>query len=133
MSRSYIFKMPDGSVEMMTIEEAKQLNSIDVELRIREIYQNSKNKRMIKDGFEPGVQDNINEYCGSYGEYARRIKELGLVEIGYEAVPKDTTVTTDVSASLEFALSCREEGIDLTDCEVEALASGEMLKDVVLE
>jgi len=127
----YCFKY-DNKVEFLTLLQARALNSPVIELRIKEIILNSKYKRMKKDGFEPGMQDNINEYCGSRGEYDRRIRELGLVEIGYDAVPQDSTTTTDYTANLEFALHAREIGVSLTDNEIEGLVDGSMLKDVEL-
>ncbi len=122
-----------NKVEFLTIAQARLLNIPEINLRIEEIVLNSKSKRMRKDGFEPGMQDNIKEYCGSRGEYDRRLRELNLVEIGYDAVPIDTTTTTDHTANIGFALHARELGVDLTDNEIEGIADGSLLKDVILE
>lgn len=41
-----------------------------------------RSKRANRDGFEPGWQDSINEWHTCQAGYRRRLKELGLKEIG---------------------------------------------------
>lgn len=124
----YCFKYAN-KVEYLTIQQARALNLPELNYRISEIILNSKSKRMNKDGFEGGFQANINEVIYNRSDYDRRLRELNLIEIGYEAVPKDTTTTTDHCSTLEFALAAREAGVELTDNEVDAIASGEYLKN----
>lgn len=121
----YVFKMPDGKVELMSIKTAISMNNEHINNRIRQIFANLQNKRMKKDGFEPGFQANINENIHSRGEYDRRIKELGLIELGYDHIPTDTTSLGGVCRTLEFAKYAKEIGIDLSDNEMEAITTGE--------
>jgi hypothetical protein len=124
--RLYVFKMPDGSVEMMTIKEAIELNRADISARIEEIMLNSKNKRMNKDGFEPGWQDNLQTYAGGRKEYDRLLREKGLVEIGYDTKDlKESTAVGGATNTEEFALYAKEIGVDLNDQEIDAIKSGE--------
>jgi len=46
-----------------------------------------KSNRMAGDTFKAGFQRNIMEYCETVGEYRRKLKERGLIEIGYEDLP----------------------------------------------
>jgi len=128
MSRYYTFTMLDGTEKLMTITEALREagNENDhIRIRIKEIIANSKVKRRAKDGFTPGWQENINEYAGGRKEYDRLLKEKGLVEIGYDYVPKESTKVSNPCASLEFALHAKEVGVELSDREVEAISTGE--------
>lgn len=122
--RLYCFKY-DDKVEYLQLSQARTIDHPEVKRRIGEIILNSKNKRMIKDGFEPGFQDNINEYCGSKGEYDRRIRELGLVEIGYETKDLTESTTTGIKYGDEFIEHAKEIGVDLTGNEIEAIKTGE--------
>lgn len=100
-----------------------------IEQRVREIISNSKNKKRKKDGFEPGWQENIREYVGGRREYEQRLKEKGLVEIGYDYIPKDTSGSKNPCATKEFALAVKEVFKDTSDQEIEAIASGEYFND----
>ncbi len=123
--RLYCFKF-DGRIEYLSIKDAIALNNDAVATRIKEIQLNLKSKRMIKDGFEPGMQDNINEYCGSKGEYDRRLKELGLIELGYDTSHiKETTEVGGAMSGDGFIEAALELGIDLNDQEIDAMKSGE--------
>lgn len=126
--RFYSFKMPDGREQLMTLKEALDLNEPLINERIRQIVSNSKVKRMSKDGFTPGWQENICEYAGGRKEYDRILKEKGLVEIGYDYVPKESTRVTNPCANLDFALHAKSIGVDLSDREVEAIASGDFFE-----
>lgn len=121
--RLYKFTMADGSIEFLSIADAQKKNVPDFEGRLNEIMLNSKNKRMNKDGFEPGWQENIQAYAGGRKEYDRLLKEKGLVEIGYDYIPADSTTTTGAKG-MDFALHAKEIGIDLNDQEIDAIADG---------
>lgn len=123
--RLFCFKF-DGKIEYMSIKDAIALDNDAVATRVKEIMLNLKSKRMIKDGFEPGYQDNINEYVGSKGEYDRRLRELGLIEIGYETAHiKETTEVGGAMKSEGFIEAALELGIDLNEQEIDAMKSGE--------
>lgn len=128
MARFYSFKLSDGTEKLMTIGEAADCGDLAVIARIKQIVANSKVKRMKKDGFTPGWQENINEYVGGRKEYDRVLKEKGLVEIGYDYKPQESTRVTNPCANLDFALHAKEIGVDLSDQEVEAIASGEFFE-----
>ena len=51
-----------------------------------------KSHRNVKDTFVEGYQRNIGKYCATYGAYKKELREMGLIEIGYEemkAQPED--------------------------------------------
>jgi len=119
----YKFTMADGSIEFLTIEDAHKKNVPGFHERLNEIRQNSQNKRMNKDGFEPGWQENIRAYAGGRKEYDKLLKERGLVEIGYDRVPEDST-TVKGAKGLDFALHAKDLGIELNDQEIDAISDG---------
>ena len=124
------FTFPNGDIKYLSFEEAVKINEEWVFKRIEQIRNNYRNKRMNKDGFEPGWQPNINEYCPDRGNYDKRLKELGLVECGRDISHiKDSTTTGGYCESKEWALAARESGVELSDNEVEAIASGEFFKE----
>ena len=122
--RLYIFRI-DGKVELLSIQQARELKDPFVDLRINEIIYNSRNKRMVKDGFEPGWQENIREYASSRSEYDKMLRERGLVEVGYDLTPQDSTTVGGACNSEEFALHAKELGVELSDREIDAIKSGE--------
>lgn len=131
MSRSYTFKRDDGSIEVMSLSEAsKKYHEPDIKRRFDEIIENSKNRRMVKDGFTPGWQENINAYAGGRMEYDKMLKERGLVEIGREYVPSEKKdVIVSPCANEEFVRACIDNGIELSDTEADAIKSGEYFKE----
>ena len=48
-----------------------------------------KQKGRIRDGFQPGWQSNIQEFCWSIGTYNKALNRLGMVEMGKEK-PKNS-------------------------------------------
>jgi len=122
--RLYYFKMLN---KHLSIVDARSLNNPEVNERINQIRENQNNKRMIKDGFEPGIQDNIKEYCGSQGEYNRRIRELGLIEIGKDtsSLKESTTEGGGFTRTDGFIEYAKEIGVELTGNEADAIKSGE--------
>lgn len=129
MARLYTFNLTDGSIRVLTVEEAFKLGDPLVHKRIQEIILNSKNKRMVKDGFEPGWQENIQAYAGGRMEYDRMLKERGLVELGKDYVPRETEADFNPFASEEVIQGALDAGIELSGNEVDALKSGEYFKD----
>ena len=65
-----------------------------------------KKKGRIRDGFQPGWQQNIQEFCWSRGSYNKALNRLGMIEMGKEK-PKQ--------AGHRFE---RENNVFLTDDEV---------------
>lgn len=129
MSRFYTFNLKDGSVKVMTLAEAAPSEDEQVQKRIIEIKANLKNKRMVKDGFEPGWQENIQAFCGDRRQYDNALKERGLVEIGKDYVPTDSTNDDNPVDNQQFLENCLEAGIELAGNEAEAIASGEYFKE----
>lgn len=128
-SRSYPFRTKDGDIKIMTLQEASShLEDPEIKAKFETILVNSKNKRMKKDGFEPGWQENIQAYAGGRREYDKMLKERGLVEIGYDYVPQESTGNVNFCHSDEFVDTCLAEGIDLSGNEIEAIKSGEYFK-----
>jgi hypothetical protein len=128
----YFFEKSDGTSDMLSIEDAFKLDDPKIKARIETIIQNKKNKRMKKDGFTPGFQQNIMEYAGGPGEYAKKLKEKGLVEVGYDYIPQESTAIYNPFQNEEVLkeLATMEE---LSGQEMDALKSGELLKDVTLD
>lgn len=47
-----------------------------------------KSKKSADDRFKPGWQKNIGKYCATEKEYKQLLKDMKLVEIGYEELPE---------------------------------------------
>lgn len=132
--RSYIFKRDSGEVEIMTLQDAvKKLDQPDIKRRFEEIIINSQNKRRKNDGFEPGIQPNTGLYAGGRLEYEKQLKNMGLVEVGYDYVPQESKGEHNFCHTQEFVDACLEEGIDLSGNEIEAIKTGEYFKQIELE
>ncbi len=112
-----------------TIENARALNLPEVNARINEIINNSKNKRMLKDGFEPNFDRNFNCYVDTYQKHKELCKEHGLVEMGYDFNPKDETSLGGHINNEAFVEYAKEIGVDLTGNEIEAIKTGEYFKE----
>lgn len=126
MIESYKMFKINGKTELLTLEQAYKIGTPEVLEQIERIKLAYNSKRMIKDGFEPGFQANINEYCPDRASYNRALKEKGLVELGKDTSSiRDTTTTGGYCNTVEFALEARKIGIELSDQEVDAIASGE--------
>jgi hypothetical protein len=128
--RLYKFKMADGSVEFLTIEDAYRKNVPDFKVRVEEIIANSKNKRMNKDGFAPGWQGNLGKYITCPKEYSRELKSQGLIEVGYDYSFKEYEDNSNVLQDSELVKSMvKDIGIELSGNEINAIESGEYFKD----
>lgn len=126
----YPFKMPSGEIENLSLREAfLRKDEPAIASRIQEIVGNLALRRRKKDGFEPGWQENIREYCSSRREYDRAIQRNGLVEVGYEYVPQEHNPDTNPCANREFVQACIDEGVDLSDNEKDAIMTGDYFKD----
>lgn len=128
-ARYYSFKMSDGSYEMLTIDQAREHDDPAIPERLQELGYNLRNKRRKKDGFEPGIQPNTGKYAGGRLEYEKQLKEMGLVEIGYDYVPTESVVDSNPCANEDFVKSCLEENVELSGNEIEAIKSGEYFED----
>lgn len=88
-----------------------------------------RSNRAVKDTFQPGFQRNIGEYCKTYSEYKRKLKEKGLIELGYEDIPMDDR-PDDSTAHYwtdEFLRDLYEDcGITLDGQLIEALRNGRL-------
>lgn len=129
MARLYSFNLTDGSIKVMTIEEAHKTGDPVVRKRIDEIILNSKNKKMVKDGFTPGWQENIQSFCGDRKQYDRALKERGLIETGKDYVPRESTVEGGYCQTDEFVQAVIDQGVELGSCEIDAIKSGEYFRE----
>jgi len=75
---------------------------------------------MVKDGFQPGFQRNIMKYCSTYTEYKQHLKEMGLIEIGYEELPEKKEGQPFFNENIRKLLA-EKYGIELQDHEVRDL------------
>lgn len=132
MARYYTITDSQGAVHVLTLHEMSQKIQGDeaIKKRFEEILLNSANKRRKKDGFEPGFQPNTNRYAGGRLEYEKQLKEMGLVEIGYDYVPQASEGGVNPCHSEEFVKACIETGVELSGQEAEAIKSGGYFKDV---
>jgi len=127
--RFFYFKMSDNTDQLMTIQDALKVDDIEVKKRLQKLFHNLENKRRIKDGFTPGHQPNLgNRWVGGKREYAKILKEEGLVEAGYEYRAKESKGNINPCANEEFALEAKKYA-NLSDNEVDAIKSGEYFKD----
>lgn len=127
------FTLPDGSKHLMTVHQARGFGCKYMNQRADEIVDHikSKNKpKRKKDGFTPGWQENIRMHITCPHQYRRALKELGLVEIGNDYIPQETTKTSNPFANENLIKEAVKSGIYLSGNEIEALKSGEYFKDV---
>lgn len=84
-----------------------------------------RSKRQIHDGFQPGFQRNIRKYCSTYAEYKQHLKDMGLVELGYEDLPeqKEERINYWDDAMLK---KINDMGIYISGREAKALAEGKI-------
>lgn len=87
-----------------------------------------KSNKMVKDGFVAGFQRNIGKVCNSYGAYKRMLKEMNLIEIGYDEIKEDPASEdfTDYWTNDILKEVYEEDGINLDGQLVNALQSGEI-------
>lgn len=124
MARYYTFGEGDN-ITLMTLDEAMQSKDPAIIKRIVQIRNNSTQIKRCRDGFESGWQPNINKYCSSRREYDKELQHMGLVELGYDRVPTDSTKETNPCANEEFVKTCKDIGIELSGNEAEAIKSGQ--------
>lgn len=132
-NEKFEFTLPDGSKHMLTIHHARSFGCKHMNKRADEIVDaiKSKNKpKHKKDGFVPGWQENIRMYITCPHQYRRALRDLGLVEIGNDYIPQDTTRTSNPFENEELIKAAIKSGIYLSGNEIEALKSGEYFKGV---
>jgi hypothetical protein len=133
MEDLFEFTLPDGSKANLTIHGARSFGCKHMNKRADEIvdYLKSKNKvKHKKDGFVPGWQENIRMYITCPHQYRKALKELGLVEIGNDYIPQDTTKVSNPFENEELIKAAVQSGLYLSGREIEALKSGEYFKDL---
>lgn len=125
--RYYSFKTSDGQIEVLTFSQASVMDDPLIKARLTEIRENVSNVKRVRDGFQSGWQENIQEYCGDRKQYDNALKANGLVEIGNEKLP---TIEKQHSCANEgFIKSIIEEGGEISTVEEEAILSGDFFKD----
>ena len=130
------FVLPDGSKSNLTIVQARGFGCRHMNARCDEIveeFRNKNKKKRHKDGFVPGWQENIRMYITCPHQYKRALKDLGLVEVGYDVEFKDTTKVSNPFENEELIKEAVKSGIYLSGREIEALKSGDYFKDVKLD
>jgi hypothetical protein len=126
----YVFKSPEGVVETMTIKQALARPEKWVKDRLEVLGCNLRNPRRKDDGFKPGFQENINEYVGGRLEYNKRLKELGLQEVGYDYTPQDSSAKEyHALSNPEVVQELAKMDLGLTDQHLDAISTGEFFKD----
>jgi len=79
-----------------------------------------KSKKSVDDTFKPGFQRNIRKHCDTYAQYKKHLKDMGLVEMGYEDFPQQKEGQPFWSdAKLERI--CKEHGVKLSGNEIKHL------------
>ena len=115
-----------------TIAKAVELDPNGSRARIEAIKDSHRNKRMVKDGFTPGYQESTQRYAGGRLEYNAHLREAGLVEMG-----KDCKIVSGIKEfnpfdNDEMIKEIVEAGADLSGSQIDALKSGELMKDTPL-
>jgi len=85
-----------------------------------------RSNRTVKDGFQPGFQRNIRKHCNTYGEYKAHLKNMGLVELGYEDLPEKREDKTNYWTDEMLRKIYNETGVKFSDREATALKEGEL-------
>lgn len=83
----------------------------------------------VKDGFQPGYQRNIGKHCATYSEYKAHLKNMGLIEIGYEDLDfnqEDKNINYWDEDLVKKIV--KQYGVDLSGREIDGLLNGEIDK-----
>lgn len=85
-------------------------------------------KRKVDDKLKfPGFFRNIREYCSSLGEYKRKLKEKGLIEIGFDDFPdKEEDATSKKYWTDDILKELAEEGVSFDGELIKAMQSGRL-------
>lgn len=127
------FKLPDGSKRKLTLHHARSFGCKEMTKRADEIMDAIRSKwkkQYKKDGFIPGWQENIRMHITCPHQYKRALKDLGLVEIGYDYIPQASNKEFNVFDNDAVIKATLDAGIYLSGNEIEAMKSGEYFKDL---
>jgi hypothetical protein len=78
-----------------------------------------KSNRQIQDGFKPGFQRNIRKHCETYSEYKAHLRNMGLIEVGYEDLPEHKDTKTQYWTDEVLKKVYNEHGLKFSDREAE--------------
>lgn len=78
----------------------------------------TKSKRSVDDGFKPGFQRNIMKHCATYSEYKDHLKNMGLIELGYDELPEKEPEQTNYFDDEIMKLLYEKHGVNLDSREV---------------
>lgn len=84
-----------------------------------------KSNKQVKDSFVSGFQRNIGKVCHTYGDYKRELRNMGLIELGYEEMkeqPEDENFSDYWDD--EMLKEIYEDGVSLDGELVKGLQSG---------
>lgn len=88
-----------------------------------------KSNQQIKDGFVPGFQRSIRKYCNTYSEYKYHLKQMGLVEMGYEDIEEDKDGNIVKYWTDDMLKKVYDHGFKFSDREADALKKGYTMED----
>jgi len=85
-----------------------------------------KSNKAAQDGFKPGFQKNIRRYAGTYSEYKKILKEMGLIEIGHEEIPEPEEGKPMNYWTPDIVKKVVQSGVELSGNEIKALEAGKL-------
>jgi hypothetical protein len=118
----YKFQFSNGETEFLSPQEAVdycEKHNCNI------TYNGHRNARAtvhkIRDGFQSGYNYALGEYVGGPRDYAQKIKEKGLIELGHE-----TRITGKLGKEtvLDETLKMQLKEMDISDRAIDALDNG---------
>ena len=79
-----------------------------------------KSNKSVDDTFKAGFQRNIRKYCETETEYKAHLKQMGLIEIGYEKLPYNESAGS-IDYWSEDNLKYLYDNLDLSENELMSL------------
>ena len=88
-----------------------------------------KSQAKLCDSFKPGFQRNIMKYCANYSEYKAHLKNMGLVEMGYEDF-KDEDIKEEYKVWDDDLIKYMvDRGLEISDREAVALKENKLIEE----
>lgn len=80
-----------------------------------------RSNKLVKDGFVPGFQRSIRKHCETYSEYKQHLKNMGLVELGYEDIPESKGPETQYFDDEMMRKIYQKHGVSISGREADQL------------